>query len=322
MRTRCRPALSTAMTLAAALLPAVTAQAGVQAWARSEAQVRAGTSGPVSIKADPNDAWVRQVNGFTVFTEAENFAAVYDPLTLNPTAATARASFSLERGLPRMELLTGVDPGAYAYTFAGGMLTVSGSITGKAGAHGTLTFEGSFEAAVTGTAGMPQGGSGADVSFNAALIMTGAGQDACRFQRCMASDTLRQQFENGSLPAGEPLFKPFSLSLEATVGDSFELTFGVAATASNGYYVLVGQPKGVPLRNAAALTLSAEPTAAGITGIRLSNGLGLSADSGMELQADGLWTAPSPVPEPAAAWLLGAGLTGLWLRRRLRGYAA
>lgn len=315
MRYRTSPLAALAL---AALLLHGTAHAGVQSTARSEARVRVAP-GPVITKADPNDRWLRQADGFTVLSGVENFTSVLDPWTGNPTAATARASFSLEAGLPRMQLLTAIDPGAFAYTEAGGQLTITGTLTGTPGARGLVTFEGAFLAAVAMSAGTPQGSSGAEVDFSAGLTLTGAGQAACRFQRCLASDRLSEQFANGSLPANG-LAKPFSLSLEATVGDRLELSFIVAATAANGYFVLIGQPSGVPLQRTAAFSLNAlaaPDDVAGIHGIRLTNGLGLSADTGLELRADGLWVAPAPVPEPVPAWLLGIGLAWLWLRRRL-----
>ncbi|KQW43261.1 hypothetical protein ASD88_14315 [Pelomonas sp. Root662] len=311
------------MTLAALTLLPATAQAAAESWGRSETQVRVGGQ-PIQFKADPDDRWLRQVDGFTVLTGVDNFSSAIDPWTGNLMAATANASFSLEAGRPRMELLTAADAGTYSYATAGGVVFVTGTITGTPGARGLVTFDGSFAAAVAPST-QPALSSAATVDLGAGLVLTGAGQSACRSQRCQAFDSLTQSFDNGSHPLNG-LSKPFSLSLEASVGDSFHISFNVGATASNGYFVLIGQPAGVPLNAPAgldALAASANSAAtapgsfAGIGGLRLSNGLGVSADSGLLLQPDGRWTPPSPVPEPAAGWLLSFGLAGLWLRRWL-----
>lgn len=304
------------------LLLAGSAQATVQSAVHIESRVTVRND-PAIVKTDPSDRPLRIVDGFTVGSSIENFASFTDPWSGQLLGATARGRSGLEAGLPRLELLTARDTGGgfyrdpSAYIEGGSLLTITGHFTGVAGSRALVSLDGLFAAAVAPAATPPGGGSGAMVDFSASLVLTGPGQAACPAQRCLDSARLLERFDNGSLPAGG-LAQAFTLSLEATVGDSFELSFSVAATASNGYSVLIGPPAGVPLARGAS-AMAAAGSFAGISGVRLGNGLGLSADSGLTRQADGRWTLPSaPVPEPGMAWLWAAGLAGLWCRRGRR----
>lgn len=300
-----------------ALLSAGTAQAEVRAHARAESTVQL-VNGPRQIVADPNDRWLRSVDGFSVEAGVNNF--ITGPgLFGNPVAATGNASFAFEAGTVRTELLTASDDGlpgwvdgATAYTIVGGSITINGTITGTPGAKGLLSLSGSFAAAVAAGA-QGEWSSLAEVGFGVGMQISRTGQAGCPYAKCLVQDGLNGRFENGAFPLD--FGKSFLITLEATVGDRFDISFNVGAQASNGYYVLIGPAPGVPAGAQAAL--SADGGFAGIGGLTLTNGLGLSADSGLVQRGDGSWGAPVSVVPEAPAWaLMGLGLLALLGRRR------
>jgi hypothetical protein len=301
------------------LLAAGSAQAEVWSHGRAESTVQLANGSP-QIVADPHDRWLRRVDGFSVEASVNNFISYTGP-SGNPVAATGNASFAFEAGTVRTELLTAADDGqpgpgdgATAYTIVGGYITISGTITGTPGTKGLLSLSGSFAAAVAaGAQGEWQ--SLAEVGFGVGMQISRPGQAGCPYAKCLAQDGLNGRFENGAYPVD--FGKSFLITLEGTVGDRFDISFNVGAQASNGYYVLIGPAPGVPAGQ--QMALGADGGFAGIGGLTLTKGLGLSADSGLVQRGDGSWGAPVSVVPEAPAWaLMSLGLLALLGRRRAR----
>ncbi len=320
------------------LLSSPLCTAAVNSLGRAEVQTR--IDGVHVVRVDPGD-------GGNFETTGGNFRlnAGTSGVSANPAggALLAQSFVTAVDGKPRLLLITD-NTTTNRYTsnassaYGAALVTFAGTIQGPAAADGWLTLEGLMLATVS-----PGGGTliglptTAQATLHTWLQLSRPG--GCPRAQCEAGATLSQNFENGAFPVydghDDTMGLPYLFQLPVKVGDSFVLSFGVGATAANGYAVAIGNardPSRWPLALAPATgrlalhdaNFAATDAPAGqgpfadlFGSLSLSAGLSLSADSGLVQQPDGRWApAVSPVPELPTLALMAAGLLCMAGRRR------
>jgi len=96
-----------------------------------------------------------------------------------------------------------------------------------------------------------------------------------------------------TLPVNTPLTMTLSLAISSSVTVDFADSFNVSANTD--------------LSN--TLTFATDRPVFDLP-------LGYTVNSAEAGVVENMFVAPLPVPEPAAAWMIGVGLAGLWVRRR------
>lgn len=327
-----RTALFTRGSLALALTLLAPALAAAAVSSMGEARVRTDVNGVSTFRNDPPNSPIYQTTGGNFRLGAQSSGVSLRP---GGGSAFAQSLVTAVNGHPRLLLITensATEPftGTGAYAEGGAGVYFSGTVLGDAGADGWLRLSGLMLATVAPGPIVAGINSGAQASMHVAMQLSRP--EGCPVAECLAwATTPNQPFSNGAYPVygshHQTLGLDYDLLLPVRVGDSFTLTFLVAANASNGYAVAIGNALDLTddqsFAASAADAYADDDTQALPFGdlfgrLTLSPGLSLSADSGLMRRADGSWApAVSPVPEPPAALLMALGLL-LLLSPRLR----
>jgi hypothetical protein len=289
-----------------ALLAAPAAQAAVHAQATASSWVRIGQQ-PKQFAYDPPNGGFNVSNGFSVAAGVNNFISTTNNLGVT-IGSTANASIGFLAGRPFMDLLTASQPGTDNEILAGGQLRVDGSITGAPGRAGMLDLSGALDFFIASTNGYMPPWSSASVSVSTLLRVSGPGQAACPQQSCVHSAAVNPLLHGGEVSAGA-LSMPFDFHVPVLAGDRVEIFLTLGGQVSNGYYAVMfaGAPRGPEVTDGVVSLFGT---------LALSEGLGLSPDTGLVQGQGGVWGVPvSTVPEAPAWLLLGLGLVAF--RRRL-----
>jgi hypothetical protein len=300
------------MVLLLALI-APSLQAGVEARATASSWVQFGNLAPQHA-ADPADRPFHIVEGFSVMAAVNNFTSGLDAQG-NVVGSAANASIGMFVGEPFADLLTSGYAGTSNQILAGSFLHIDGSVVGEAGKTGRIDLSGAFVAGLQ-FLGVQGPGAEADLSYHLVLALSGPGQSACPQQRCERRIDYQLGLDGGDTVLGGVFGGNYDLALDASAGDRIEIFIGFGARLSNGYWV-VARPANMPAE-AQSFSAGAGAGAGGVlSSLRLGNGLGLSADTGLTQRPDGSWGLPvSAVPEAPAWALLGSGLLALVIRRK------
>lgn len=193
-----------------------------------------------------------------------------------------------------------------------------GTVTGAAGQAGTVTIRGRFGEVAVGAASGLVASSGTVEELVSVGVST-PGQLRCALPPCFDSERLYAELI-GSGSALISVEYGYELSVAVQAGDRLDLWLWAFARSVNGYSVFVGP---VPALGSGAVLHamaadSAPPLADWQMSLSFSDGLGLSAGSGLVAGPDG-WALPlSAVPEAPtwALWLAALAVLPRLTRRR------
>lgn len=221
------------------------------------------------------------------------------------------SAFSYVNGWPTPQ------PGARLMADAQGLgrVNYNGTVTGAMGQAGTVTIRGRFgEVAVGASTGLVASSGTVDELVSAAVATRGLAR--CAVPPCFDSARLYVELQG----AGSTLASVdygYELTLGVQAGDRLDLWLWAFARSVNGYSVFVGSvaPFQTSARSLESAMDSTPPPGDWQLSLSFSQGLGLSADSGLVAGAGG-WALPVPEAPTWALWLAALAVLPRLARRR------